>query len=66
MNGLTHMKYMALGGAGMFGILLLLGLPAGNAAYLAVLLVCPLMVVFMMGGGHSGSDAKDDHETHQH
>ena len=42
MNGLTHMTYMLLGGAGLFGVLLLLGVPAESAVLIAMVLACPL------------------------
>ena len=65
MNGMSHMKYMLLGGAGLFGVLVLLGLPLQSALFLAVALACPLMMVFMMSG-HSGHDRDDArHGTHE-
>lgn len=54
MSGTSHLKYMLLGGAGLFGVMVLLGLPLQSALFLAIALACPLMMVFMMGGGHSG------------
>ncbi len=54
MNG-NHLKYMLLAGAGLFAVLLATGTPVGNALLVAIALACPLMmVVMMMGGGHSG------------
>ena len=54
MNG-NHLKYMLLGGAGVFGDLLLLGVPLTSALLFAVVLACPLMMLTMGGhGGHSG------------
>ncbi len=62
MNG-NHTKYLLLGAAGLFGVLLLVGLPLTSALLLAVVLACPLMMVFMMGsghGGHAGHGASND------
>ena len=54
MNG-NHLKYMLLGGAGVFGVLLLVGVPLSSALLYAVLLACPLMMLTMGGhGGHGG------------
>lgn len=67
MNG-NHLKYMLLGGAGLFGVLLAFGLPLQSAVLLAILLACPLM---MLGGGHGGhgaghsSDQKPDQNPTQ-
>ena len=54
MNG-NHLKYMLLAGAGVFGVLLLIGLPPASALLYAVLLACPLMM-FTMGGHGAGHD----------
>ena len=61
MNG-NHLKYMLLGGAGVFGVLLLVGVPVSSALLYAALLACPLMM-FTMGGhdGHGG--AGHDHTS---
>lgn len=67
MTGMSHMKYMLLGGAGLFGVLLLFGVPLQNAVLLAAVLACPLMMVFMMGGDHSGhgiDQAPREHQAH--
>jgi len=54
MNG-NHLKYMLLGGAGIFGVLTLVGVPLSSALLYAVLLACPLMMITMGGhGGHGG------------
>lgn len=59
MNG-KHVKYMLLGGAGAFGVMLLLGVPVSSALLFAVVLACPLMMLSM--GGHQGhGSAGDDH-----
>lgn len=51
----NHLKYMLLGGAGVFGALLLVGVPLTSALLYAVLLACPLMMITMGGhGGHGG------------
>lgn len=62
MTGTSHLKYMLLGGAGIFGVLLLLGLPVQSAVFLAIALACPLMMVFMMGG-HQGMDHGSNDKT---
>lgn len=51
MNG-NHLKHMLLGGAGVFGILMLVGVPLTSALLYAVVLACPLMMLTM--GGHGG------------
>jgi len=48
----SHLKHMVLGGAALFGVLLVAGVPAGTAFPLALALACPLMMVMMMAGGH--------------
>jgi type III secretory pathway component EscV len=59
MNGMSHMKYMLLGGAAVFAIALLAGVPAQTALTLAFVVACPLMMVLMMaGGGHSDTSHK--------
>ena len=57
MNG-NHLKYMLLGGAGVFGILLLAGVPLTSALLFAVVLACPLMMLTM--GGHGGAGQNRD------
>lgn len=59
MNGSNHLKYMLLGGAALFGVLLAVGVPLQSALLFAVVLACPLMMVFMMGG-HGGHGASSD------
>jgi hypothetical protein len=54
MNG-NHLQHMLLGGAGVFGALLLVGVPLPSALLYALLLACPLMMITMGGhGGHGG------------
>lgn len=60
MNG-NHLKYLLLGGAGIFGALLVVGAPLSSALLAAVLLACPLMMVFMMGGGQGGQGGHGGH-----
>ena len=55
MTGMSHLKYMVLGGGALFAVLLLFGVAPQGAVFLAVALACPLMMMFMMGG-HSGHD----------
>jgi cobalamin synthase len=50
-----------------------LGLPTSTLGLLAVVLVCPLMMFFMMKGMHGGEDhtrhssrSSDDNEPHDH
>lgn len=68
MSPMGHMKYMLLGGAGIVAIGWLAGMPLGNALYLGILLACPLMMMFMMAGGHGGShdhDSQDREREHR-
>lgn len=69
MNPLSHVKYILLGGAGLVAVALLFGVPLQSALFLGVLLACPLMMMFMMGGhgeGHDhGQPGREDGETHQ-
>ena len=53
----NHIKYMLLGGAGVFGVLLLVGIPLTSALLFAVVLACPLMMLTM--GGHTGHGGHD-------
>lgn len=62
---MSHLKYMLLGGAGLFGVLLLFGLRLQSALILAVALACLLMMVFMMGGSHSGHTMDQAPRDHQ-
>jgi hypothetical protein len=57
MTGMSHLKYMLLGGGALFVVLLALGVAPQSAVFLAIALACPLMMVFMMGG-HSGHDTQ--------
>lgn len=68
MNAATHLKYMLLGGAGLLVVALLLGMPLQSALPLAILLACPLMMVFMMAQSHAGqgSDHEDDRRSERH
>jgi len=59
-NG-NHLKYMLLGGAGVFGVLLVVGVPPTSALLYAALLACPLMMFTMGGHGHGG--AGHDHTS---
>jgi len=62
MNGMHHMKSMLIGGAVLFGVLLVFGVPLQSALFYALALACPLMMVFMMGGGHGGHGAGPGHD----
>ena len=70
MNPLSHVKYMLFGGAGVMVVALLFGVPLQSALFYGVVLACPLMMIFMMGGhggGHDHGQASDskDHGTQQ-
>jgi hypothetical protein len=41
-----------------------LGVPVGTLVLLAVVLACPLMMIFMMSGMHGGND--HDGSAHRH
>ena len=55
----NHLRYMLVGGAGVFGVLLLVGVPLSSALLYAVLLACPLMMLTMGGHGGHGSAGHD-------
>lgn len=55
MTGMSHLKYMLLGGGALLVVLLAFGVAPQSAMFIAIALACPLMMVFMMGG-HSGHD----------
>ena len=70
-----HVKLMLLAGVALFGLLLITGASVGSALLLAMVLACPLMMLFMMGGGHGGqgqgtddrrAPGNADDETHAH
>lgn len=78
MSPLSHMKYMVLGGAGVMVVALLFGVPLQSALFFGILLACPLMMIFMMGGHSGGHDhgqasdprdrrtqQSDEHSTHR-
>ncbi|WP_263730548.1 DUF2933 domain-containing protein [Cellulomonas sp. SG140] len=48
----SHAKHMIIGGAVILVALMAFGVSWRQAAQYAVLLACPLMMVFMMAGGH--------------
>lgn len=60
MNG-NHLKHMLFASAGVFGVLLLVGVPLTSALLFAVVLACPLMMLTM--GGHGG--AGHNHTSHE-
>ena len=59
---------MIIGGVALLGVLLIAGVPLASALPYAVLLACPLMMIFMMSsmGGHGSGchdhDGKGGHE----
>jgi len=59
MTGMSHLKYMLLGGSALFVVLLALGVAPQSAVFIAIALACPLMMLFMMGG-HSGHDTQSN------
>ena len=42
--------------------LVALGVPASTLLFATLVLVCPLMMIFMMGGMHGGHGSAQDHE----
>lgn len=63
----THLTRCLVGLAAAVGLLLVFGVQAGTLVYLAAVLACPLMMVFMMRGmmgshGHGGCN--DPHHEH--
>jgi hypothetical protein len=69
MNHSSHLK-LVLGAAAVFVVLAAFGVPVlANLPFLAILLICPLMMMFMMRGmNHGASDEKTDdtHSAHRH
>lgn len=61
MNHQKMLKPMLIG-AGVLVILGVLGLPVLDYAPLLILLLCPLMMIFMMGG--MGRDSRDHDSAH--
>ena len=47
-------------------IAFVLGAPASLVLIGLVVLVCPLMMLFMMGGGHGHGANDDDRDAHEH
>ncbi len=69
----SHIKYMIIAGAVALAGLWAFGVPLGRALPYAILLACPLMMVFMMRGmdhgGHGGAShapSETDTAGHQH
>lgn len=58
-NTIVVIAIVALG-AGTLA--LKVGVPLGNMLWIALVLACPLMMMFMMGGGHGHGGA--DHNGH--
>jgi len=57
----SHMKLMLWAVAG-FLVLAAFGVPVLSYAPLLILLLCPLMMMFMMGGMDHGGDSRDRDE----
>ena len=64
MNHQQMIKPMLIGVA-VLSVLGLAGLPVLNYLPLLVILACPLMMMFMMGGMNHGGE-KDDQHDHSH
>lgn len=62
MNHTNHLRIAVIAVAAV-AVLGLLGVPVGAYAPLAILVVCPLMMYFMMRGMNHGGTA--DHSAHQ-
>lgn len=60
MTGSNHLKYMLLGGAALFGGLLVFGVPMQSALLFAIVLACPMMMIFMMGGHGDHASGGDE------
>jgi hypothetical protein len=64
MNNRNYGLYAVALAIGVVGALWL-GLPVGALGVLAIVLVCPLMMFFMMRGMHGGDQHDgDQHDTH--
>ena len=64
----NHFTHCLVGVVAAVGLLVVFGVKAGTLVYLAAVLACPLMMVFMMRGmmgghGHDGRDHPDHHRT---
>ena len=60
----NHVKHMLIGGGALLVVLLVAGVPLGNAVPVALALACPLMMIFMMrsmGGHRPGHGNGHDH-----
>ena len=56
----SHAKHMVIGGAVILVALMAFGVSWRQAAQYAVLLACPVMMIFMMAGGHGGHAGHGD------
>ncbi|WP_448059772.1 hypothetical protein [Cellulomonas hominis] len=61
-----HLKHMAVGGGLILAVLLVFQVDLRNALPYAVLLACPLGMVFMMRGGHGHGASGHDHGASGH
>ncbi|CAL8978466.1 hypothetical protein CELL_02858 [Cellulomonas sp. T2.31MG-18] len=59
----SHAKHMVIGGAVILVALMAFGVSWRQAAQWAVLLACPVMMIFMMAGGH-GHGGHGGHAGH--
>ncbi|MBN9327219.1 MAG: hypothetical protein BGO38_09665 [Cellulomonas sp. 73-145] len=59
----SHAKHMVIGGAVILVALMAFGVSWRQAAQWAVLLACPVMMMFMMAGGH-GHGGHGGHAGH--
>jgi len=64
----NHLKYMLLGGIGVFAVAVGVGIPLQSALLVAFVLACPLMMMLMMSGGgqHSQSSRPEPGRSHDH
>ena len=65
MNHQQMIKPMLIG-AGVLVVLGVAGFPVGSYLPLLILLVCPLMMLFMMGGMNHGGGERSDQHDHSH
>jgi hypothetical protein len=59
----NHLKHMLLGGAAILAALVLAGVPLATAASYALVLACPLMMIFMMRGMIHGGSSEPHHHA---
>lgn len=60
-----HIAWYALAAAALAITAIALGVKVSTVLLLAVVLACPLMMMFMMDGGHSYGSTDDSTETRE-